>query len=161
MSPRGVVLLSALFLVAVACRQKGTAGSKQTTNEPSPWVFAQPRIGIDVIPDDREITFKFNICGASNGEPFVDRLIVEKLQPGVDQGTVCKFESESADGVMRDQWRYGEKRRGVGRCWPLTEGEYVVVAIGSGAGQTRFSLKRRWFGSGYAVHILEPACGKS
>jgi hypothetical protein len=154
-----VSLATSILIVVIGCTHEKQAGSSQNSaNEKSGWVFSQPRLGIDVAAEDRDVTFKFKICGARTGEPFIDRLILRKLRPAADEGTVCEFESESEDSVMTGIWKYGEKRRGVGRCWPLTEGEYVVVALGSGAGETKFTLSKRWFGEGYDVRILEGAC---
>src|SRR4029079_8527484 len=151
-----VVVFIAQLLVSHGCRRREAALPGQDGKAPR--VGSEPRIGIDVRVDDRGVTFRFKICGAKDGEPVVDRLVVEKIKPAADKGTMCSFESESEEGVLRDDWRYGEKRPGLGRCWPLTEGEYVAGAIGSGAGQTRFKLTKRWFGSGLSVGVLDAGC---
>lgn len=158
MKSRWFCVVIALQLVTHGCDHKDAVSSKDRKAAPA-WAWSQPpRIGIDVLADGSNVTFRFKICGATDGAPFVDRLVVEKLRPATDKGTVCKFESESDEGVLRGEWRYGEKRPGVGRCWPLTDGEYIVGAIGSGGGQTRFRLTKRWFGSGFSVRVLDPGC---
>jgi hypothetical protein len=161
MQLRPVVAVALLFVVVSCNDKRATAPKQRSKNALSERAWSQPRLGIDVVAHDRDITFRFTVCGARNGAPFVDRLIVEKTRPTVDKGIVCEFESESDESVLRDQWQYGEARRGVGRCWPLTEGEYVVVGIGSGTGETRFALTTRWFRSGYTVRILESSCEQS
>lgn len=118
----------------------------------------QPRLGIDISANDRDVILKFKICRARDAKPFVDRLLIRKVRPLDEAGTVCEFESEGEDDVLSDTWRYGEKRRGVGQCWPLTPGEYVAVAIGSGSGEVKFTLSKRSFSSAFAVRILEGGC---
>jgi hypothetical protein len=117
----------------------------------------EPTIAIDVDGRDDKVEFNFKFCGGG-GEPFVDRLIVTKIKPSADAGTMCEFESDSAGSELKRSWLYGEPRPGVGRCWPLSEGTYAVVVIGTGTGQTEFSLKKRWFQSGFASEMIMGGC---
>jgi hypothetical protein len=105
------------------------------------------------------IVFVFKLCGAPAGDVFVERLIVEKTNPADEAGTMCGYESPSdGSSVLTKSWRYGSMPPGVDRCWPLTEGTYSVTAIGSGAGWTKFSLAKKWFGGGFSRTILDGAC---
>ena len=113
---------------------------------------------IEIEERDQGIEFVFTFCGDATGEPFVDRLIVERTRPSDEAGTMCEFESPSATGVLTKSWRYGEQIPGASRCWPLSEGTYFVTAFGSGTGETKFSLKKRWFGSGFKSTILMGGC---
>ena len=156
--PRSFWLLAGLLLVG-GCRKYDPEGEGRSPAEgPPAFAFRPPGIGIDVVERDRRIVFVFKTCGDPKGQPFVDRLIVQKIKPSNEAGVMCSFESPSEEGVLRKPWEYGAPMPGFDRCWPLTEGTYSVVAIGSGSGETTFRLKKAWFGSGFSSTILESSC---
>ena len=148
----------AVLALAGGCRQRPASGDRPRGIAPPPaGAFVEPIIGIEVEGRDDKVVFTFKFCGGG-GEPFVDRLVVAKIKPSADAGTMCEFGSDSDGSALKGSWLYGEAKHGVGRCWPLTEGTYSVVAIGSGTGETKFSLKKKWFQSGFASEMLMGGC---
>jgi hypothetical protein len=141
----------ALLMAAPCCQRRHAEAI-----DPGP--FREPIIGIGIEPRADTIVFAFSICGSSAGEAFVDRLLIERVSPKSDAGTMCRYESPNDSSGLTKPWRYGESVSGFDRCWPLTEGTYDVTAIGSGAGSARFSLKEKWFGSGFTRTILRESC---
>jgi hypothetical protein len=145
-----------LLCLTIGCHKKHAA-KQIPIHEQSPLGIREPNLAIDIAEDHGGVVFSFKLCDGP-AEPFVEVLRVTIVGEGNQEETMCEFEAPDEKSVLKGSWKYGEARPGVGRCWPLREGTYFVTAIGSGASDAKFSLRSKFFGSGYALRRLAGGC---
>ena len=154
-----VTLGAAILFLLSDCGQRDVSAGGRSGRPGGPTPFQAPSFAIDVEDRDGGIVFAFKGCG-TRWEPFIERLEVTKVSPSSDAGRMCAFESDNPADVLKRTWRYGDSAPGFEKCWPLTEGTYFVTGIGSGAADTKFVLKKKWFRTGFTVRTLMGGCPK-